>query len=461
MTDLNGGGHRILNASPLEPPNLSRFSMKQLILCDFDGTISLQDMGYVLVNRFSSGDWEAIDRDFCEGKIGSKEAYSRIAKILKGDEKAILGFIQKHSNIDPYFISFYQYCCKNDIDVKIISDGLDFYIKTILDIHHLSEIPFYANRTHFLGREEMDISFPHANDECGLCGTCKKRLIQIHRKEYNPILFIGNGLSDRCAAREADFVFAKDSLYTYCIDQDITCHFFANFQEILGDLKKRIHGIIFDLDGTLIEAYEAIYLGLREAFQQLGREIFPFSDIKKYLKSDLEGTLTQFFSPEEVIKGVPIMRRKYEEVYLDKTHFLDGAKEVLETLHSKGILMAVASNKYGRFSRGALRHLGVSDCFKSVLGAGDVPRNKPFPDMIHAALREMGLPPEDVVFVGDTLTDIDTGKQAGVDVYALPTGFHSKTELLQGKPKRILKNLKELMHIPLTLPLSPLGRGMG
>jgi phosphoglycolate phosphatase len=221
-------------------------------------------------------------------------------------------------------------------------------------------------------------------------------------------------------------------------------------------LKKRIHGIIFDLDGTLIEAYEAIYLGLREAFQQLGREIFPFSDIKKYLKSDLEGTLTQYFSPEEVIKGVPIMRSKYEEVYLDKTHFLDGAKEVLETLHSKGILMAVASNKYGRFSRGALRHLGVSDCFKSVLGAGDVPRNKPFPDMIHAALREMGLPPEDVVFVGDTLTDIDTGKQAGVDVYALPTGFHSKTELLQGKPKRILKNLKELMHIPLILPLSPL-----
>jgi phosphoglycolate phosphatase len=67
--------------------------------------------------------------------------------------------------------------------------------------------------------------------------------------------------------------------------------------------------------------------------------------------------------------------------------------------------------------------------------------------MIHAALREMGLPPEDVVFVGDTLTDIDTGKQAGVDVYALPTGFHSKTELLQKKPKRILKNLKELTRI--------------
>ncbi len=421
--------------------------MKTLILCDFDGTISIRDMGYDLLNRFSSGDWEAIDRDFCEGKIGSKEAYSRIAKILKGNEKDLLGFIQKHSNIDPYFTSFYQYCRERDIDVKIVSDGLDFYIKTVLEIHYLSEIPFYANHTHFHKGDGMEVSFPYFNEECGLCGTCKKRFVQIHRKAYDSILFIGNGISDRCAAREADFVFAKDSLYTYCIDQDITCHFFANFHEILGDLKKRIHGIIFDLDGTLIEAYEAIYVGLKEAFQYFGREIFPFSDLKKYLKVDLEATLNQFFSSEEVLKGVPIIRRKYEEVYLDKTHFLDGAKEVLKILHSKGILMGVASNKFGRFSRGALRHLGVSDYFKSVIGAGDVPRNKPFPDMIHAALREMRLPPEEVVFVGDTLTDIDTGKQASIDVYALPTGFHSKMELSQKKPRRILKNLKELTQI--------------
>jgi 2-hydroxy-3-keto-5-methylthiopentenyl-1-phosphate phosphatase len=421
--------------------------MKKLILCDFDGTISTRDMGYALLNQFSSGDWETIDREFCEGKIGSKEAYSRIAKIIKGNKGALLDFIRKHSSIDPYFIVFYQYCQEAGIDLKIVSDGLDFYIKTILDIHHLSEIPFYANHTHFGGAHGMGLSFPYWNEECGFCGTCKKGLVQLHRKEYDSILFIGNGLSDRCGAREADFVFAKGSLYPYCIEQDITCHFFLNFQDILSDLKKRIHGVIFDLDGTLIEAYEAIYLGLKEVLQQFGKEIFPYSDLKKYLKSDLEGTLNPFFSPEEMKKGIPIMRKKYEEVYLEKTHFLDGARKVLDSLRSKGILLGVASNKFGRFSRGALMHLGVMDYFKSVIGAGDVSRNKPFPDMIHASLREMNLPPEEVIFVGDTLTDIETGKQAGVDVYALPTGFHSKMELSQGKPRRILKNLKELVQV--------------
>jgi 2-hydroxy-3-keto-5-methylthiopentenyl-1-phosphate phosphatase len=421
--------------------------MKQLILCDFDGTISVRDMGYVLVNQFSSGDWESIDRDFREGKIGSKEAYSRIAEILRGDEPNVLRFIREHSNIDPSFPIFYRYCREKGIDIKIVSDGLDFYIKKILQIHHLSEIPFYANGTHFRNGERMEISFPYSEDECGLCGTCKKKLIQIHRKEYDSIFFIGDGLSDRCAAQEADFVFAKQSLYRYCIGQDITCHFFNDFGEILDDLKKRIRGIVFDLDGTLIESYEAIYLGLKECFQYFKKEIFPYADLKKYLKPDLETTLSQFFTPEDVSKGIPIMRKKYEEVYLDRTHFLDGAEEILKSLYSDGVILGIASNKFGPFSRGALIHLGVADYFKSMMGAGDVPRNKPFPDMIHTALKEMDLLPEHAIFVGDSPTDIQTGKQARVDVYALPTGFHSKKELSEGKPKRLLRNLQELAKV--------------
>lgn len=421
--------------------------MKRLILCDFDGTISLKEMGYILVNRFSDGDWEAIDRDYCEGKIGSREAYSRIANILKGGKEAVLRFIHEHAQIDPHFKTFYQYCREHGIDVKIVSDGLDFYIRTILQIHRLSGIPFYANVTRFSNQGNLEISYPHANEACGLCGTCKRQIVRIHRKAYEEIFFVGDGLSDRCGARESDFVFAKDSLYSYCIEQGITCHSFRDFNDILQDLKKRTRGIIFDLDGTLIEAYGAIYLGLKEVFQQSRREIFPYDELRRYLKADLESTLHQFFSPEETQQYIPVMRKKYEEVYLHHTHLLDGAREVLERLYNRGVRLGVASNKFGRFSRMALNHLGVSSYFKSVIGAGDVARNKPYPDMIHAVLREMGLLPEEAIFVGDTLTDIETGKEAGVDVYALPTGFHTREELAQKKPKRILRNLKELADL--------------
>ena len=419
--------------------------MKRLILCDFDGTISIEDTGYALLTQFSSGDWETIDRNFREGQIGSKEAYSQIAEILRADESALRRFIGQHSKIDPYFPSFYHACRQAGIDVKIVSDGLDFYIRTILEMHDLSDIPFYANQGQFSGEDRLTIAFPHFNDDCGRCGACKKRLVTLHRKDYDYILYVGNGLSDRCGAREADFVFAKDSLYSYCIDQDIPCNFFSDFGEILRDLRKRIRGLIFDLDGTLLEAHEAIYLGMVEAFRSFGKRFFPFSDLKKHLKADLEATLAPFFSPDETIQAIPIIRKKYEEVYLEKTHFLDGAKGVLELLYHERIGLAVASNKFGRFSRGALTHLGVARYFKSIIGAGDGLRNKPFPDMIQASLKELDLPAEDVVFVGDSVEDIEAGKQAGVDVYVLPTGIHSRMELSQAKPKRILKELREII----------------
>src|SRR4030067_2129773 len=140
--------------------------MRQLILCDFDGTITLRDTGYLLLNRFSKGDWETIDRDFREGKIGSKEAYSRIVRILQGDEQAGLDFIWKHSDIDPHFSPFYRYCRGKGIDVKIVSDGLDFYIKTILEIHHLEDIPYYANEGLFSKADGMEIVSPHFNEAC-------------------------------------------------------------------------------------------------------------------------------------------------------------------------------------------------------------------------------------------------------------------------------------------------------
>lgn len=428
--------------------------MKSLILCDFDGTITLQDITYLLVKNFYKGNWETIAQDFKTGKITSQEAYLRIAEMWKGNEREVREFLVHHGKIDPTFLTFYQYCRQRGMDFKILSDGLDFYIHTILEANQLSEIPYYANECHFQKNGGIEVSFSHSNEECGLCGTCKKRLVQIHRNEYDFILFVGNGFSDRCAAKQVDWVFAKGFLYRFCIEQDIPCYFFQDFQDVLHDFKKRIRGVIFDLDGTLIEAYEAIYLGLKEAFQHFGRDIFPFDDLKSYLKPDLESTLQQFFSPEEAMEGIPIMRRKYEEVYLDKTRFLDGAREVLDGLSSKGIILGVASNKFGKFSRGALAHLGVSNYFKSIVGAGDVLRNKPFPDMIYAVLKEMDLLPEEAVFVGDTLTDIETGKQAGVDVFALPTGFYSKIELSKGKPKRILNNLKDLL--PEINPLSSL-----
>ena len=64
----------------LQPWNPRSLAMKEPILCDFDGTISVRETGHAPVRHFTSRNWETIDRDFREGMIGPKKAYSQIAK---------------------------------------------------------------------------------------------------------------------------------------------------------------------------------------------------------------------------------------------------------------------------------------------------------------------------------------------------------------------------------------------
>ena len=124
-----------------------------LVITDFDGTLSLTDVGYEVLLKFSSQDWDDIDRAYCAGEIGSKEAYGRICAILGGTRELMLQFVAENTVIDPHFKEFYAFCREHDIDVKVVSDGLDFYIDFVLKKHGLSDIPFYSNVMTFQGRE--------------------------------------------------------------------------------------------------------------------------------------------------------------------------------------------------------------------------------------------------------------------------------------------------------------------
>jgi 2,3-diketo-5-methylthio-1-phosphopentane phosphatase len=185
-----------------------------LVITDFDGTLSLTDVGYEVLLKFSRQGWDDIDRDYCEGRIGSMEAYGRICAILGGTREAMLQFVAENTVIDPHFKEFYAFCRKSGIDVKVVSDGLDFYIDFILKKHGLSDIPFYSNVMTFCDGMPLSIEFPHANETCNKCGTCKSNILESCQAGYEKIVYVGDGYSDLCPAQKADLVFAKGILWT-------------------------------------------------------------------------------------------------------------------------------------------------------------------------------------------------------------------------------------------------------
>jgi 2-hydroxy-3-keto-5-methylthiopentenyl-1-phosphate phosphatase len=191
-----------------------------LVITDFDGTLSLTDVGYEVLLKFSGQGWDDIDRDYCEGRIGSMEAYGRIVAILGGTREDMLRFVAENTVVDPHFKEFYAFCREHGIGVKIVSDGLDFYIDFVLKRYGLADIPFYSNVMTFDDGKPRSIEFPHANETCNQCGTCKSNILESCRDEFGKILYVGDGYSDLCPARKADLVFAKGILWTRLLEKE-------------------------------------------------------------------------------------------------------------------------------------------------------------------------------------------------------------------------------------------------
>jgi len=205
-------------------------------------------------------------------------------------------------------------------------------------------------------------------------------------------------------------------------------------------------GVICDLDATLMDSYQAIYLSFQYAYQKMGLSPLPYDEVKKVVGYGLTSTFRDLLGEKRVPEALGFFRQEYEKVFREHTHLLPGTREVLETLHRRGMKLAVATNKLGRFSRAIFQNFGLDKLFVTIVGDEDVANNKPHPEMLLYAMDKMGLNPNEVIFVGDSLIDIQTGKNAGLRVYAVPTGVYNKEELEKAQPAAVLDDLLDLLN---------------
>ena len=209
--------------------------------------------------------------------------------------------------------------------------------------------------------------------------------------------------------------------------------------------EKEIRGIIFDLDGTLIDSYRAIYLGFHHAYVSLGLPPLAYEEVRKVVGRGLDHTFRELLGEERAPRAVTLFREKYEEVFQTHTTLLPDVREALESLHGRGVSLAVATNKLGRFSRAILEHFGMGKLFAVVVGDGDVSQNKPHPEMLYLAMEKMGTARDETVFVGDSVIDIQTARNAGVRVLAVPTGNTDREDLVKARPTVLLEKFSDLV----------------
>lgn len=201
------------------------------VLCDFDGTITNDDIGFRIIETFAGHGWLEVEEAYRRGEKGSRQALVEIFSLTRVSEEQLCRFIEDNFYVDPYFHSFLNYCRQSETQVTVLSDGFDFYIDRMFARFGV-EVPYLANNLRVVD-SSLVAAFPHNSGRCGRCGNCKLSFAEKLRSEGSAIVYIGDGYSDRCACTAADLVFAKDVLAEYCRQKTIAFHPFKSFADIL------------------------------------------------------------------------------------------------------------------------------------------------------------------------------------------------------------------------------------
>lgn len=417
---------------------------KTLILCDFDGTVSIKDtVNRLIRSHLEDPHWRFYVKRYLLGEIGSKAVYEALAPMMRMNRPDFERFVFEHAELDPHFPIFLKWARLNNIDVKIVSDGFDETIKTLFSRHGVTGLDIIANSLIIKDEGRVEIRSEHFNPACNICGTCKLRVLRKFRQEYDKIVLIGDGESDRHAATEADTVLALGDLFFYCATKKIPAIRINGFHEVSLMLTRSVDAVAFDLDGTLIDSFDGIAEAFNHMFLQLGYPSMTPQEVIRKTSVSLIDFVKSHLKPDHGELGIKVFRDYYDTIFLEKTFMAPGAMETLNKLNGS-LIQGIVSNKRGRYARILAEHLGFAHKMTKILGAEDGFKAKPAADMFHEFVRSVGSTVERTIYVGDAPIDIQGARAAGMDTYAVVGPFFSAEELALNKPRRVLSHINEL-----------------
>jgi len=202
-------------------------------------------------------------------------------------------------------------------------------------------------------------------------------------------------------------------------------------------------GVIFDLDGTLVDGYDAIAAGVNAARARFGLPPLAVDDVRGRVGLGLSHLIVDVVGDAHAEEGAAVFRATYDAACLPGTKAVPGLAATLDALAARGARLSVASNKPVRYSLRILEHLGVADRFDLVAGPETTGAIKPDPAMLRACLAAMATPAKHALYVGDMPLDAEAARRAGVPV-VLVAGGSSAREELEATGHPVLAALTEL-----------------
>ncbi|MDD5097095.1 MAG: HAD family hydrolase [Candidatus Omnitrophica bacterium] len=207
---------------------------------------------------------------------------------------------------------------------------------------------------------------------------------------------------------------------------------------------QKIKLIIFDLDGTLVDAYRAIEISFNYCLRKLKLKPVRPAIIRRAVGWGDKFLLAPFVNKQDLDTILSVYRKHHKQSLLRYSKLYPKARLLLRQFKAQGYKLAVASNRPTEFSLILLKHLRIREFFDFVLCADSLKHGKPAPEILNKIVRRFALPKSQVLYVGDMVLDAQAGRRAGIKTIIVTTGSSGLAEIKKEQPAKIIPEISKL-----------------
>lgn len=211
----------------------------------------------------------------------------------------------------------------------------------------------------------------------------------------------------------------------------------------------RFRGVMFDLDGTLLDTIEDIAYSMNQVLQRNGWELHSIEQYKLFVGDGVEELVRRSLPPDPVIlRNVSQYLHELKEIYNNHwsvyTHPYQGTTDFLQSLRSRDLLTAVLSNKPDEFACKCIRHFFPQIEFNSIRGAREGIPRKPDPFAALEICTDLDTQASQWIYAGDSGLDMIMAQKAGMTPVGVLWGFRSYSELSDAGAQRLIHQWNQL-----------------
>ena len=210
----------------------------------------------------------------------------------------------------------------------------------------------------------------------------------------------------------------------------------------------RYRAVLFDLDGTLVDSYNALTEAVNHARRTHGLHELTSNHIRELVGEGIERLLQRAFERAELSRSiVQAFESRYDDICCAESRVLAEVDVTLRQLEELGVSMAVCTNKPTVFSKKILDFLELSHYFRAIVGPDIAGARKPEARHLAVTLAATECSAREALFVGDMPIDVRAARNSGIDVAVVATGSSTREQLTASAPDHFLERFSDLLKI--------------